>query len=115
MVRGHAGANGGTTSTGELMKKTFQWVTNSKELTDSVSAKLGSEMLYYCKPLLGKELRQSAKYPDALVKSILQAVRVEARGLRCRACGGPRSLGRSFASGTTSISVRFNSRLQRPR
>ncbi|CAJ1393380.1 unnamed protein product, partial [Effrenium voratum] len=66
VVRGHAGANGGTTSTGELMKKTFQWVTNSK-------------MLYYCKPLLGKELRQSAKYPDALVKSILQAVRVEAQ------------------------------------
>ena len=36
-------------------------------------------MLYYCKPLLGKELRQSAKYPDALVKSILQGVRVEAQ------------------------------------
>ena len=79
VVRGHAGAYGGTTSTGELMKKTFQWVTNSKELADSVSAKLGSDMLYYCKPLLGKELRQSAKYPDALVKSILQGVRVEAQ------------------------------------
>ena len=79
LVQGHAGAYGGVNSKGDLIKKTFQWLTNSKEIADAVSRKLSPQELESCVPLQGKEVRLSARYPTRLCQAILRATRVEAR------------------------------------
>lgn len=79
VVRGHSGAYGGTNSNGDPIKKTYQWITNSKELADAVSRKLTQEQLQECVPLIGKEVGLSAHYPTKLCQAILRAIRYEAK------------------------------------
>ena len=80
VVQGYSGAYGATNSKGDPIKKTFQWLTNSKELADAVSRKMSDAELQFCVPLQGgKEVQLSARYPTKLCKAILQAIRVEAR------------------------------------
>ena len=79
MVHGHVGAYGGTNSNGDPIKKTYQWLTNSKEIADAVSRKMTPDELLFCVPLQGKEVRRSAQYPTKLCQAILRAARVEAR------------------------------------
>ena len=78
LVCGHAGAYGGVNSKGDPIKKTYQWLTNSKK-ADAVSRKLDLEQLSLCTPLIGKEVRLSAQYPTKLCQAILRATRIEAR------------------------------------
>jgi hypothetical protein len=79
LVRGHSGAYGGTNSHGEPIKKTYQCLTNSKELADAVSWKLDQDQLQECVPLIGKEVGLSATYPTKLCQAILRAIRFEAK------------------------------------
>ena len=79
LVRGHSGAYGGTNSNGDPIKKTYQWLTNSKELADAVSRKLDQDQLRECVPLVGEEVGLSATYPTRLCQAILRAIRSEAK------------------------------------
>ena len=78
-VQGHSGAYGGVNSQGLMIKKTFQWMTNSRDIADAVSRKLDETQLQYCTPLQGADVRQSAVYPANLVKAILRAIKQEAQ------------------------------------
>ena len=42
------------------------WITNSSELAEALSKKMTPEQLAYCVPLIGKEVRNSARYPEKL-------------------------------------------------
>ena len=79
VVQCHAGAYGGCNSHGDPIRKLYQWLTNSAELATALSRKLSQEELQYCVPLLGKEVRLSARYPEKMRRAILRALRVEAR------------------------------------
>ncbi|CAJ1448531.1 unnamed protein product [Effrenium voratum] len=79
IVQGHSGAYGGVNSQGLMIKKTFQWMTNSRDIADAVSRKLDETQLQYCTPLQGADVRQSAVYPANLVKAILRAIKQEAQ------------------------------------
>ena len=79
VVRCHSGAYGATNSRGELIKKTFQWLTNSGELAEALSRKLSTQELMYCAPISGSETRRSGEYPKGMVAAILHAIKTEAR------------------------------------
>ena len=79
MVQCHSGAYGGCNSRGEPIRKLYQWITNSLELAEALSKKMTPEQLAYCVPLIGKEVRNSARYPEKLCRAILKALKAEAR------------------------------------
>lgn len=72
-------AYGGCDSKGNLILKTYQWLTNSEEIAHALSKKLTKEEQEYCTPLQGKEVRASARYPVNMCRAILRALKVEAR------------------------------------
>ncbi|CAJ1344302.1 unnamed protein product, partial [Effrenium voratum] len=63
VVRGHSGAYGGTNLKNQLIKKTFQWMTNSEVLAKAVSRKLDAIQLQYCVPLQGPDVRARRSAP----------------------------------------------------
>ena len=63
----------------ETIRKVYQWLTNSRELAVALSRKLTKEEQMYCAPLIGKEVRLSARYPEKMCRAILRAIKVEAR------------------------------------
>ena len=75
VVRCHSGAYGATNSRGELIKKTFQWVTNSGELAEALSRKLSTQELIYYAPIYGSETRRSGEYPRGMIAAILHSSR----------------------------------------
>ena len=79
VIKCHAGAYGACNSNGDPILKTYQWITNSEEIAAAVSKKMTPAEQEQCVPLIGKEVRLSARYPIKLCRAILKALRIEAR------------------------------------
>ena len=75
----HAGAYGGTNSKGQLIKKTYQFVSNNSLLLEFLCKKLDPLQLQQCVPLEGKEVTLSQHYPEGLVHAILKGIKKVAR------------------------------------
>ena len=60
----------------QTLRRKETWILLRNSLRGELEEELedANKMLECCNPLLGQELRRSANYPDALVKSILQAI-----------------------------------------
>ena len=79
VVQCHAGAYGGKNSKGQPIRKLYQWLTNSADIAEALSKKMSPDELTQCVPLIGKEVRRSARYPQRLCRAILRALKTEAR------------------------------------
>jgi hypothetical protein len=66
VIKCHAGAYGACNSNGDPILKTYQWITNSEEIAAAVSKKMTPAEQEQCVPLIGKEVRLSARYPIKL-------------------------------------------------
>ena len=75
----HSGAYGAKNTKGQMIKKTFQFASNNKDILHYLSDKLTAEELKQCVPLEGKDVTQSQEYPQRLITSILQGVRYVAK------------------------------------
>ena len=69
LVQCHSGACGGCNSRGEPIRKLYQWLTNSSEVATALSGKMTPEELGNCVPLIGKEVRRSARYSQKLCRA----------------------------------------------
>ena len=81
-VKCHHGAYGATNSKGQLIRKTFRFLTNNQHMANALMRKLSPEALQQCVPLEGKEVTLSQEYSDGLVKEMLEAVRRTAQELQ---------------------------------
>ncbi|CAJ1342740.1 unnamed protein product, partial [Effrenium voratum] len=81
-VKCHHGAYGATNSKGQLIRKTFRFLTNNQHMANALMRKLSPEALQQCVPLEGKEVTLSQEYSDGLVKEMLKAVRRTAQELQ---------------------------------
>ena len=75
----HSGAYGATGSKGNLIRKTFKFASNSKEILALLQDKLSPDQLLLCKPLEGKEVALSQNYPEKLVRAILKGLKTVAK------------------------------------
>ena len=66
-------------SKGQPIRKLYQWLTNSADIAEALSKKMSPDELTQCVPLIGKEVRRSARYPQRLCRAILRALKTEAR------------------------------------
>ena len=78
----HHGAYGATNSKGQIIRKTFRFLTNNQHMANALMRKLSPEELQQCVPLEGKEVTLSQEYSDGLVKEMLKAVRRTAQELQ---------------------------------
>ena len=60
----HSGASGAKNTKGQMIKKTFQFASNNRDILHYLSDKLTAEELKQCVPLEGKDLTQSHEYPQ---------------------------------------------------
>ena len=51
-------------SKGQPIRKLYQWLTNSADIAEALSKKMSPDELTQCVPLIGKEVRRSARYPQ---------------------------------------------------
>ena len=66
-------------SKGQPIRKLYQWLTDSADIAEALSKKMSPDELTQCVPLIGKEVRRSARYPQRLCRATLRALKTEAR------------------------------------
>ena len=74
-----AGAFDGRDVDGNLIIKTFKFLTNNKELAEVLGLRLNRDERALCRPLEGQRVTDSQVYPEKMVKTLLRALRAEAR------------------------------------
>lgn len=74
-----AGAFGAADRDGFPIIKTHKFLTNSPILASSLHRRLSAQERQVCKPLEGINVTRSQEYPDAMVRSILRALKDHAR------------------------------------
>lgn len=79
VVLADAGAFDGKDADGMPILKTFKFLTNYKELAEMLGLRLSSEERALCRPLEGQRVTDSQVYPEKMVRTMLRALRAEAR------------------------------------
>ena len=74
-----AGAFDGRDVDGNLILKTFKFLTNNQEIAEVLGLRLNQDERALCRPLEGQRVTDSQVYPEKMVKTLLRALRAEAR------------------------------------